>query len=124
MPEVRTSDGDFAFGLSALAIGACVDVARGAWVNLAACGSIWGGALHAVVYHLTPTEPGSYAWAGAAASPRLRIRLAPRLHLEVGAHLLVPLVRRAFTATGRAEPVFQEPPVTVIPLAGLGTSFP
>ena len=124
MPEVGTSDGDFAFGLSALAVGACVDVARGAWADLAACGSIWGGALHAVVYHLTPTQPGSYAWAGAAASPRLRVRLAPRLHLEVGAHLLAPLVRRAFTATGRADPVFQEAPVTVIPLAGLGTSFP
>jgi hypothetical protein len=124
MPDVRTDDGDFAFGLSALAVGACVDVARGAWADLAACGSIWGGALHAVVYHLTPTEPGSFAWAAAAASPRLRVRLAPHLHLEVGAHVLVPLVRHPFTATGRSEPVFQEAPLTAIPLAGLGTSFP
>jgi hypothetical protein len=124
LPEARTSDGDFAFGLTALSIGACGTVVRGAWADLGACGALWVGALHAVVYHLEPTNPGDWAWAAASATPRLRIRLASRLHLELATHVIVPFVRRAFTATGRAAPVFQEAPLTAVPLAGLGTTFP
>ncbi len=124
MPEVAAADDRFAFGLSAVALGACVGVARSSSADFAACGAIWGGALHAVVHGLPPTEPGDRAWAAGSLAPRLRLRLAPRLHLELGAQLLVPFVRRPFTVTGWAEPVFQQTPVTVLPFAGLGANFP
>jgi hypothetical protein len=124
MHEVRASDARFAFGLSAFALGACVDVLRQSWADLAACGSLWAGTLHAVVYALAPTEPGERAWAAAALSPRFRIRLPAHLHAEVGTHVLVPLVRRPFTVTGIADPVFQQAPVTALPFAGFGASLP
>jgi hypothetical protein len=124
MPEVAAADDRFAFGLSAVALGACVGVARSSSVDLAACGAIWAGALHAVVRDLPPTEPGDRAWAAASVTPRLRLRLAPRLHLELGAQVLVPLIRQPFTVTGWAEPVFQQTPIAVLPFAGLGVNFP
>jgi hypothetical protein len=124
MPEVRAADARFAFGLTALALGACVDVVRREQADLAACGSLWGGALHAVVYSLKPTEPGDRAWAGAAASPRLRIRVASGLYIEAGMHVLVPIIRQPFTVTGWKDPVFQQAPVTLLPFAGLGATFP
>ncbi|MFT3768837.1 MAG: hypothetical protein QM820_25615 [Minicystis sp.] len=124
LPEARTSDGRFGFGLTALSVGACVVAFGGSAADLAACGSIWGGALHAVVYDLQPTAPGDYAWAGAAATPRLRVRIAPHVHAEVGAHVLVPITRRPFVVSGWADPVFRQAPVTVLPFAGLGVNFP
>ncbi len=124
LPEVAASDDRFAFGLSALSLGACATVARTSAADLAACGSIWGGALHAVVRGLVPSEPGDRAWAAASATPRLRLRLASRVHLELGGQLLVPLVRRPFTVTGWDAPVFQQTPVAFLPFAGLGANFP
>jgi hypothetical protein len=124
LPEVPAADPRFAFGLSAFALGACVRVVRRASADLGACGALWAGALHAVVSGLTPVDPGDHVWAAAAASPRLRIRLAPRLDLDLGAHLLVPLVRHPFTVTGWKDPVFQQTPVALLPFAALGTRFP
>jgi hypothetical protein len=124
MPEVAATDDRFAFGLSAFALGACAGVARSSSVDLAACGAIWGGALHAVVRGLTPTEPGDRAWAAGSLTPRLRVGLASRLHLELGAQLFVPFVRRPFTVIGFASPVFQQAAVAVLPFAGLGANFP
>jgi hypothetical protein len=80
--------------------------------------------MHAVVFDLTPVTPGDYGWAGAEVSPRLRVRLARHLHAELGAHLIVPLIRRPFVVTGWKDPAFEQAPVTLLPFAGLGTSFP
>jgi len=124
MPEVRTGDARFGFGLEAFALGACGEVARRARLDLAVCGALWGGALHAVVYTLTPVAPGDHPWAAASLAPRLRLRLAARLQLELGAQLLVPLVRQPFTVTGLTAPVFQESPAALFPFLGLGASFP
>ena len=124
MPEARTGDGHFAFGLSAVALGVCVPAVRSAWADLAACGSVWGGALHAVVFDLTPVRPGDYGWVAAEASPRLRLRLVKHLHAELGAHLIVPLDRRPFVVTGWKDPAFQQAPVTLLPFVGLGANFP
>jgi hypothetical protein len=124
MPEAAAVDDRFAFGLSAFALGACAGVARSSAIDLAACGAIWGGALHAVVRGLTPIEPGDRAWAAGSLTPRLRVRLASRLHLELGAQLFVPFVRRPFTVIGFPSPVFQQAPVAVLPFAGLGANFP
>jgi hypothetical protein len=124
LPEVAAADDRFAFGLSAFALGACATVARTSAADLAACGAIWGGALHAVVRDLVPSGPGDRAWAAASATPRLRLRLASRVHLELGGQLIVPLVRRPFTVTGWDTPVFQQTPVAFLPFAGLGANFP
>jgi hypothetical protein len=124
MPDVRASDARFAFGLTAFALGACVALVGRPRVDLAACGAFWAGALHAVVFDLTPVDPGQHAWAAAEVSPRLRVRIAGPLHAEVGVHLMVPLVRQPFTVTGFAAPVFQQAPVALLPFAGLGAFFP
>jgi hypothetical protein len=124
LPEARTADKHFGFGLTAFSLGACGVIASARAVELAACGLVWAGALHAVVYDLSPTGPGDYAWAGASAAPRLRIKLSPHVHWELGVHVVVPFVRRAFSVIGWKDPVFQEPPVTAIPFGGLGVHFP
>lgn len=124
MPEVRASDARFAFGLSAFSLGTCGDVAVWARVDLALCGALWGGALHGVVYTLTPVDPGQHAWAAAEAAARLRIHLVSRLHAELVLPAVVPLVRPPFTVTGFAAPVFRQAPVTFLPTAGLGAHFP
>lgn len=124
LPETRTSDARFGFGLAALSLGACFVPVRAPAVDLAACAAVWGGAIHAVVYDLQPAAPGDYGWAAASATPRLRVRLGGRLHAEVGAHLIVPINRRSFAVRGWADPVFQQAPVTVLTFAGLGVHFP
>jgi hypothetical protein len=134
MPEERTADGRFGFGLSAFGLGACLGLLARESVDLGACGSVWGGALHAVVYELTPTRPGDHAWAAAALSPRLRITLARHhdaktgfhflLFADAGFHLFVPLVRRPFTITGEDAPAFQESSVAILPFLGLGAKLP
>jgi hypothetical protein len=124
MPEVSAADDRFAFGLSAFALGACAGVARSSLADLSACGALWGGALHAVVRGLPALEPGDSAWAAASATPRLRLHLGARLHLDLGAQLLVPLVRRPFQVAGWASPVFQQSPAAFLPFAGLGANFP
>ena len=123
MPEVAAADDRFAFGLSAFALGACAGVSRSSLADLSACGALWGGALHAVVRGLPAAEPGDRAWAAVSATPRLRVRLASRLHFELGAQLVVPLVRQPFRVTGWAEPVFQQSSVAFLPFAGLGANF-
>jgi hypothetical protein len=123
MPEARTSDGRFAFGLTAFALGGCLTLAKGRTVDLAACAALWGGALHSVVYALTPTAPGDLAWAGASLSPRVRVRIAGPLHLELGAHVLAPIIRRPFTVTEQDVQVFRQTAVTLLPFVGLGANF-
>lgn len=123
MPEVNAGDARFAFGMSALAFGACASLVRRPVADLGLCASLWGGALHAVVRDLPPTEPGDRAWAGAAATPQLRVALGARVHLELGTHILVPITRWPFTVTGWADPVFRQAPVTALPFAGVGANL-
>jgi hypothetical protein len=124
LPEMAATDPRISFGLAAGALGACVRALQRGRVDLAACASLWGGALHAVVYTLIPVDPGERPWAAAEASPLLRIRLVDHLHLDLGVHVIVPLVRPAFIIRGVKDPLFQEPVVTLAPLAGVGAHFP
>lgn len=124
MPEARTDDARFAFGLTALSLGACFVPVRADSVDLAACAALWGGALHAVVFDLEPASPGDYPWVAASAAPRLRVRLGPHVHLEAGAHLLFPITRPPFTVSGWKDPVFRQSPLAVLPFVGLGANFP
>ncbi len=124
LPEARTSDGHFGFGLTALALGACVTALRIRVADLSGCASFWAGALHAVVYDLTPATPGDWFWAAASLTPRFRLSLTPRLHAELGVHLIVPVTARPFDVMGWKSPAFQETPVTSLPFLGLGANFP
>lgn len=123
MPEVRTHDRHFAFGLTGLSLGACRSLARGRGFDFGACAAVWGGALHAVVYDLAPEAPGEYGWAAASLTPRLRFQVAPHVHLDLGVLVLVPFVRRRFQVEGTASPVFQQAPVTMLPFVGGGVHF-
>jgi hypothetical protein len=124
MPEVHTTDARFSFGLAAGALGACLTLVQVRRVDFAGCASVWAGALHSVVYVLTPVAPGERAWAAVEASPLLRVRLVDHLHLELGVHVLVPLVRSEFTVLGFKDPIFQEAVVTAVPFGGIGAHFP
>jgi hypothetical protein len=124
MPERPTTDGRFGFGLTAFGLGVCYGFLERPRVDLAACSSLWAGALHAVVYTLIPTQPGDRAWAAAELSPRLRVALGPYVQLEAGSHVFVPLVRQPFTVTSERLPVFQETPVAFLPYAAVGARFP
>lgn len=124
MPERRTTDGRFGFGLSAFGLGGCFRVVPGSVADLGACGSLWGGALHAVVYQLMPTQPGDRAWVATALTSRLRLAFGAHVHAELGVHFFVPLLRQPFTVTGESATVFQEPPVAVLPFAAIGAQLP
>lgn len=122
MPEDHAADRRFAFGLTAIGLGVCGTLTRGRAYDFALCGTVWGGSLHAVVFDLAPVSPGDSAWAALSLTPRVRVRLTSRAHLDLGLHVLVPLVRRPFElADGTA--IFQQSIVTVTPLAGVGVHF-
>jgi hypothetical protein len=124
MPEVHAADARFSFGLTAFSLGACVELIRRGLAELAACGGAWGGAVHAVVFDLSPVGPGERGWAAVEVAPRLRLHIWGRLHLETGLEVIVPLVRQPFTVIGLTAPVFQQAPLTLLPFAGLGATFP
>jgi hypothetical protein len=124
MPESRTGDARFGFGLAAFSLGACVALTRSPVADLSACAALWAGAIHAVVYDLRPATPGDYAWAAASITPRVRFRIAGRVHAEVGAHLFVPFIRQPFQVAGWADPVFRQSPVAGLPFAAVGAHFP
>ena len=124
LPEERTSDREFGFGLTALGLGGCLELLGKPRANLAVCGHLWAGAIHAVVYGPSPAEPGAQAWAAASMAPRARFRIVGPLLVEVGAELVVPFLRTAFVVKGRPDPpLFQQAPVAAFPFLGLGASF-
>lgn len=123
MPEARTEDRRFAFGLTAFSLGVCRSLSRARAYDLGVCAAVWGGALHAVVLDLAPVAPGDFAWAAASITPHLRVRVAPHVHLDLGVQVIVPFVRRSFEVSGWQAPVFQQAPVTLVPFGGAGLHF-
>lgn len=123
IPEVTAADARFAFGVTALSLGGCVRAARASTIELAACGALWGGAIHAVVHGIVPDQPGDRPWAAVSLAPRLRLGLVAGVHLELGAELLVPVIRRAYTLIGQTAPVFELPAAAFFPSLGLGVNF-
>ena len=125
VPQVSTNSTTFAFGLSAVALGACVELVQSPPMDLGACGALWAGAVHAVVMKQYDfMAPGDYAWAAASAMPRLRVALGSRVYAEVGTQLVVPLVRTPFKVNGTTTPVFQQSSVAALPFVGVGVGFP
>jgi len=123
LPEHRTSDLRFGFGLTALGLGACARSPERRTFAPGICANLWAGALHAVVYELTPLRPGQRAWAAASLAPSLRMSLGSRLFIEIGAEAMVPLIRDSFQVDGWPEPVFQESLVATRAFAGIGGDF-
>jgi len=124
LPEKMASDHRFAFGLTALGLGACVESPRRKWLRARICPGLWAGSLHSVVYALLPTQPGQRFWAAVSLAPALRLNLVPQGFLELGGELVVPLVRETFTVLGFTDPVFQERALSVRGFAGIGLDFP
>ena len=124
LPEVRTAARDFAFGLSAAWLGACAQPWEGRGWAIAACGKVYLGAIHAVVYALEPTDPGDRIWSGAALNVEARARLIGPLALEAGFEFVVPLTRQTFQVEGRPAAIFQEPAVAGLAFLGLGVTIP
>jgi hypothetical protein len=123
-PEVHTADGGFGFGLAAGTLGGCIDPYRSASFRLGLCAGGLAGALHAVTYRLSPTQPGDRPWLALSFGGRAELRLVGPLTLHAGAEAVVPLLRYRFLVLGRAEPVFEPATVAAVAAAGLGVTFP
>jgi hypothetical protein len=124
LPEVRTSDGRFGFGLTTAWLGACLAPWRGARGGASLCGSLFLGAIHAVVYTLEPTRPGDQLWIGAALTPAAQLRLVGPLVAEIGTDIVLPFTRQVFTVGGEPNQVFQQSKVAGVGFLGLGLSIP
>ncbi len=122
LPERRTSDGAFAFGMTAAWLGACVRPLDSSSASLSFCATGQAGGIHAVVFSLTPTRPGDQVWAGASVGGVLRVRLVGPLETEIGGEAVVPLTRYPFAVKGGST-VFQQDPVAGVAYAGAGMSF-
>ena len=126
LPERRTADPTYGFGMTAGWVGACAEVLRLRSVVLGPCGRLLAGTIDAVLYTnpaVTPTAPGGRAWGGLGAGLRLAVRVVGPLRAEAGVDLLAPLTRHAFALANPTRPIFQQPPVTGALSLGAGVSF-
>lgn len=128
MPEVRTSDDAFAFGLNAVWLGGCFHPLRFSRAMLSTCGHVLGGAVHGVVVKLESFEPvatGEHAWAAVSLSPRLRLSPVSPLVVEIGGDVILPLTRYRFQVAGDPpETVFEQPAIAGSGFVGVGVSIP
>ncbi|MDC0746107.1 hypothetical protein [Polyangium mundeleinium] len=128
MPEVRTSEGAFAFGLNAVWLGGCFHPLRFWRATLSTCGHVLGGAVHGVVVKLAPYEPvdpGEKAWAAVSLSPRLRLSPVSPLVVEIGGDVTLPLTRYRFHVEGAPpETVFEQTVIGGSGFVGVGLSIP
>jgi hypothetical protein len=123
-PERKTADGRFGFGLAAGGLGACEDVLASRRFELAPCVTALVGEVHSVVYTLVPTFPGGRVWGGVEGIVRARIRVLPRLFVELGAGIWIPALRYQFDVTGRSAPILQETWAAPVVDFGAGVAFP
>ena len=124
LPEVRTADRRFGFGISAGGFGICYAPLERAGTMLALCGEVEAGAIHVVVYDPVPTKPGEHFWLSGRFGPRLALQIVRPVELELGAYAVFPVIRDQFAITGVGEPVFQTSPVSLLASAGLSLSIP
>lgn len=127
VPEVTSTEGDFAFGTTGVWVGACLHLLRFTRGSVATCGGVLGGAIHSVVRSLEvfePLEPGDRGWAAVSLSGRLRVSLVPPLVAEVGVEALGLVTRYRFSVKDQPEPIFEQPPIALAPFLGLGVSIP
>jgi hypothetical protein len=123
LPQESTNTG-FAFGLTAMGAGACVDVVSTHHFTAAPCVDALVGEIYAVVFSLLPLPPGGKVWGGIDALARLRWQPVSPLFVELRVGGLVPFPRYAFSVLGQSRAVYQEWPVAPIGDLALGLSFP
>ena len=128
LPEARTTDPRFAFGLTAAWLGVCAQPWRSRAGAMAICGKALFGAIHSVVYILTPEGPGDQFWMAGSISVAVRLSLAGPLFGELGGELVAPApwtqYRFNFTVDGQSRSAFQEKWVSGYGFVGLGLSIP
>jgi hypothetical protein len=120
--ETKLLGARFAFGLTAVALGACVVPVQAAPVGLEVCGGGWIGSVHAVVFELQPTAPGDRLWSAASASARLFVPIGPT-RISLGVLGMTPFTRHRFVASGQDQTIFQQTTVTGSAELGLGLRF-
>jgi hypothetical protein len=125
-PEQRAAppnDG-FAFGLSYVEAIACViPLGAGAHLRWELGAGLSAGLLHAVVYGVTPVNPGERWTFAATQLTRIAIPIFSAGVLEAGVELSEPFPRRAFFVEGRPagmDTVFTQPAVGVTGFVGAG----
>jgi hypothetical protein len=121
-PETRTGDGQFGFGIAAGTLGASLVWTEGP-LSILPTLKLSIGAIHAVVYELSPLEPRDQPWVGITLDVALRIELIHWIFLDVSLNATAPLTRQIFEVEGRAGTVFEEPIVLPGARAGVGLNF-
>ncbi|MEZ4295317.1 MAG: hypothetical protein R3B70_10110 [Polyangiaceae bacterium] len=125
LPESKTLDERFGFGLTAGWLGVCARPLRFARGSAGLCGAFSAGVYHGVVHDLAtyePVHPGDRGWAALTFSPDVRLSVLGPLFIEAGAELVVPLARHSFQVDGEA--FFVIPPIGAMTFVGLGVAVP
>ena len=126
LPETRRNG--FAYGLTAVSSGVCVDAVRSRLLGTSLCGEFALGAIHAVVYRLEPLNPGDRWTAAVGLGPKLGWHAWAPLFFEVGASAWIGLVRPKFSVYSadytNSTTEFQSRAVSLSGFFGLGVATP
>jgi hypothetical protein len=123
LPEQRTSNGEFAFGMTAVWLGACARPWETSRTSFSACATAQAGGMHSVVLGLEPAGPGERAWAGASLGAVVRLRILGPLEAEAGVDLVIPFTRYQYLVEQKPQPVFQQGAAAGVGFLGAGLSF-
>jgi hypothetical protein len=127
LPEVSTSNDDFAFGITAITLGGCMNAVRARRFSVSACLGVHGGAIHPVVASgqtYVPLDVRHRAWFAGAFFLRARIPIASLLSIDAGVELVIPLIRRDFAIREERDPVFAMAPLGFTTFFGPTLSIP
>jgi hypothetical protein len=120
--RVASADGGATgFGLTALFGGACWGTSGA--LRLDACAGVQAGALHSVVYELTPLAPGDRLWLGAFVEGALRWYALGPVFVEGALRAAVALYQQRYSVRGRAAVAFAPWPVALDATLGAGVDF-
>jgi hypothetical protein len=122
--EQHTSVGQFGFGMTSGWLGPCVRPRQDAVWGVSLCARAEVGAIHSVVYSLTPVLPGEKPWAGASVGGGIGARVVGPLRLTLHADMVVPITREPFVVQGQSVAAFQQAAATAVVGIGAGMSFP
>jgi hypothetical protein len=123
-PEVRAPAGNSAFGLTAASVGVCAQPWRTPAVGFEICAKVLLGAIHSVVYKLTPVSPGDQPWVANSLDASIRARLVGPLFAELGGEAIGTWEQYTFQVTGQSPSSFQESRLAAFGFIGLGLSIP
>lgn len=128
LPEVVTTNRDFAFGITAVSLGGCVNPIRVRRLSLAGCLALYGGGIHQVVAALQgeyePRDVRQKGWFAAAPSLRARVHVVSRLSVDAGVEFVIPLQRHDFAVGGRSDLAFGMEPLGLMTFFGPTLSIP